>query len=71
VNFSRDFIDNANMGTAGESMIIHGIVNTLTSLPDIQQVRFLVEGTVRPTYIHAVFDEPFVRNEGIITYKMD
>ncbi|HBQ64332.1 MAG TPA: hypothetical protein DD727_05315 [Clostridiales bacterium] len=66
VDFSREFVSNANVGTAGESMIISGIVNTLTSLPEIRQVKFLVEGQGRPAYIHMVFDQPFVRDESSI-----
>ncbi len=43
IDFSREVL-NANVGAAGEALGIQSIVNTLTELPEIEQVMFLVEG---------------------------
>ncbi|MCX7922510.1 MAG: GerMN domain-containing protein [Clostridia bacterium] len=66
INLSREFVDNNHTGTAGESMTINSIVNSLTELSTVKKVQFLIEGKVRPAYIHLVFDKPFVRNESMI-----
>ncbi len=44
VNFSKEFAKKHCGGTLSEKMTIYSIVNTLTSLPDIQSVRFTVDG---------------------------
>jgi len=44
VNFSKDFVENHCGGTLSEKMTIYSIVNTLTSLPEINKVNFLVNG---------------------------
>ncbi len=66
LNLSKEFVDNHNGGTAGESMTINSIVNSLTEIPQIKKVKFLIEGDVREAYIHSVFSEPFERNASII-----
>lgn len=66
LNLSKEFITNSNSGTAGESMTINSIVNTLTEINGIKKVQFLIEGKKEPVYLHLVFDEPFSRNEDII-----
>ncbi len=66
LNLSREFVDNSPGGTAGELMTLYSIINTMTELPDIKKVQFLIEGQKEEIYIHAIFDEPFVRNEEII-----
>lgn len=66
LNLSREFVDNSPGGTAGELMTLYSIINTMTELPDIKKVQFLIEGQKEDIYIHAIFDEPFVRNEEII-----
>ncbi len=71
VDFSKEFVENSPGGTASERMAIYSIVNTLTELEGIQQVQFLIEGEKREIYTHAVFDEPFSRNESIIAKKTD
>ena len=43
IDFSREVLS-ANVGAAGEALGIQSIVNTLTELPEIEQVMFLVEG---------------------------
>lgn len=66
LNLSREFVDNSNNGSAGEIMTIYSIVNTLTELPGINKVQFLIDGQIREAYIHSEFSEPFSRNEDII-----
>jgi spore germination protein GerM len=66
LNLSREFIDNHPGGTAGELMTLSSIVNSLTELPDIKNVQFLIEGQKQEVYLHVVFDEPFSRYEEMI-----
>lgn len=66
LNLSREFVDNHPGGSAGESMTLHSIINTMTELPGIDKVQFLIEGQKQEAYIHAVFNEPFERNEEVI-----
>jgi len=66
LNLSEEFIDNAVGGSAGELVTVYSIVNTLTELPGIEKVQFLIDGKVREAYIHLEFSEPFERNEKAI-----
>lgn len=66
LNLSKEFVDNSPGGSAGELMTLYSIINTLTELQGIEKVQFLIEGQKQEAYIHAVFDEPFERNEDII-----
>lgn len=43
-NFSKEIKTNHWGGSAGETMTIFSLVNTLTQLPEIQKVQFLIEG---------------------------
>ena len=43
VSFSKDLIDK-NYTEKEEALIIYSIVNTLTSLPDIEEVQILIDG---------------------------
>lgn len=66
VNFSKEFIDKHPGGTSGELMTIYSIVNSLTELPDVNSVQFLIEGQKVEVFKHLVFNEPFERYEDII-----
>jgi len=66
LDLSREFVDNNPGGSAGELMALYSIVNTMTELPGIDKVQFLIEGQKREVYIHAIFDAPFKRNDDII-----
>ena len=66
IDLSKEFVENNHGGTAGESMTVYSIVNSLTGLSGVKKVQFLVEGKKLEVYLHLVFDEPFPRNEGII-----
>ena len=64
VDFSRDLIEKHVGGSTGEMMTIAPIVNSLTELPGIKKVQFLVEGKKEKTLAgHVIFDEPFERSE--------
>ncbi len=65
VNFSKEYVDNTPGGTASERMAIYSVVNTLTELEGVQKVQFLIEGKKQEIYSHAIFDEPFSRDESI------
>lgn len=66
VNLSQDFIAKHPGGSAGEMMTIYSVVNSLTELEEVEKVQFLVEGQKMDVFIHMVFNEPFVRDEGLI-----
>jgi len=44
VDFSEEFKENYQLGSAAEIMTVYSIVNTLTEFPAIKKVKFLVEG---------------------------
>lgn len=44
VDFSRELLTSHWGGSMGEIMTVYSVVNTLSSLPGIEQVKFLVEG---------------------------
>ncbi|MDP2210519.1 MAG: GerMN domain-containing protein [Candidatus Aquicultor sp.] len=72
VDFSKEVLF-ANVGAAGEELGIAQIVNTLTGLPDIERVKFLVEGDeeglvdgreIRDWWGHiGLYEQPFSRAE--------
>lgn len=66
LNLSSEFVDNNPGGTAFEAVLINSIVNSLTELPHVQKVQFLINGEKREVYTHTVFDMPFERNESFI-----
>ncbi|NJD01410.1 MAG: GerMN domain-containing protein [Ruminiclostridium sp.] len=66
LDLSKEFVDNHPGGTAGESMTLNSIVNSLTELNTVKQVQFLIEGEKREVYTHAEFDKPFSRNTDMI-----
>lgn len=63
VNLSSEFVDNSPGGTASERMTLDSVVNSLTELDYVKKVQFLIDGKKREVYTHAIFDEPFTRNE--------
>lgn len=68
LDLSKEFVDNNIGGTAGEAMTLYSIINSLTELPGVEKVQFLIEGQKRDVYTHSVFNEPFSRNESLIKY---
>lgn len=43
-NFSRELVTGFRGGSENEQVTLYAIINTLTSLPDVEKVRILVEG---------------------------
>ncbi len=66
VNLSQEFKTKHPGGSAGETMTIYSIVNTLTELDTIDKVQFLIEGQKQEVFIHYIFNEPFERDEKLI-----
>lgn len=66
VNLSQEFKSKHSGGSAGETMTIFSIVNTLTELDTIDKVQFLIEGQKMEVFIHYIFNEPFERDEKLI-----
>ncbi|OPJ55580.1 GerMN domain-containing protein [Alkalithermobacter paradoxus] len=66
VNFSKEFIENHQGGSTGETMTIYSIVNSLTELENITGVLFLIEGEKRENLGHYSINEPFRRAENLI-----
>lgn len=66
VNFSKEFRDNHNGGSSGETVTIYAIVNSLTEIKDIERVSFQIEGKAEKEFKgHYEFDKPFVRDESL------
>jgi len=67
VNFSREIQTNHPGGSAGETMTVYSIVNTLTQLEDIDAVQFLVEGEKEEAiWGHLYTLEPIEPNQELI-----
>lgn len=67
VDFSRELVDNHPGGSAGETMTIYSVVNTLTQIPEIKKVQFLVEGKKIETIAgHYDTSQPFERRDDLI-----
>lgn len=67
LNFSREIQVNHPGGTAGEAMTIYSLVTSLTELPEVREVQFLVEGEKNEAiWGHADTTRPFKRNPDMI-----
>lgn len=67
VNFSKEFRDNHNGGSAGETLTIYSIVNSLTEMKDVEKVIFNIDGKLEKEFKgHYEFDKPFVRDESLV-----
>lgn len=67
VNFSREFQTKHWGGSTGELLTIYSVVNTLTEVPGIEQVQFLVEGDKMESLAgHMDIQEPIRRDEHFI-----
>ncbi len=62
VNFSREFVEHHPGGSTGEWMTIDAVVFSLTELPEVEKVQFLVEGLKVETLAgHMSILEPLAR----------
>ncbi|MDP4180224.1 MAG: GerMN domain-containing protein [Bacillota bacterium] len=66
VDLSKEFVNNAFLGSAGAEITINAIVDSLTENKSIKKVMFLIEGKERESYSDLEFNKPFLRNESII-----
>ncbi|MCG8402363.1 MAG: GerMN domain-containing protein [Firmicutes bacterium] len=67
VDFSKEVLNNTNVGSSGEALGIQSAVNTLTEFPNIEKVAFQVEGSskgpARDWWGHiGLYDQPFDRD---------
>ncbi|HEY3298586.1 MAG TPA: GerMN domain-containing protein [Armatimonadota bacterium] len=58
VDFSKEFRDNFNGGSEGESLTVDAILRTLGQFPEIKQVQLLVEGQPLDTLGHLDLSNP-------------
>ena len=71
VNLSKDFVDKHPGGKDAERLTIYSIVNSLTEIKDIQEVKFLINGKAYETYKgNFKFDAAFPRNVSIISNEV-
>jgi germination protein M len=66
VNLSKEFVNKYQGGTAGETLTVYSVVNSLTELGTIDSVQFLIEGEKRDEFVHMVINEPISRDASII-----
>jgi germination protein M len=67
VDFSEEIRTRHWGGSTGEILTVYSIVNTLTELPEIEQVRFLIEGEEIETLTgHLDLSQPVYPDEGLI-----
>jgi len=67
VDFSKEFVERHPGGSAGETMTIYSIVNTLAEFPSIQRVKFLVGGKEIETLAgHMDLTEPIAPDTDLI-----
>ena len=65
VDLSKEFINNAPAGIEEESMVIYSIVNTLTELNEISEVKFLINGEENKSFKDGKisFKDVFIKND--------
>lgn len=65
VDLSKEFIDNAPSGIVEESMVIYSIINTLTELNEVSNVKFLINGEENKSFKDGKisFKDVFAKND--------
>ena len=65
VDLSKEFIDNAPAGIEEESMVVYSIVNSLTELNEVSNVKFLINGEENKSFKDGkiTFNEIFTKND--------
>ncbi|NLJ24811.1 MAG: GerMN domain-containing protein [Firmicutes bacterium] len=72
VDFSREFQTEHWGGSTGDTFTLFSVVNSLTELPGINAVQFLVEGEVEEAILgHTDTTEPISRREDLINRDPD
>ena len=66
INLSQSFRDNFEGGATGEQMVLYSIVNTLTTLEDVNSVEFLLEGELKAAILGGLdTSTPVTPNESL------
>ena len=63
VDLSREFYDNRPRTALGERLVLYAIIDSLTALPGVDSVRFLLEGEPIGEYVYRSLAEPLARYE--------
>lgn len=65
VDLSKEFIDNAPAGIEEESMVVYSIVNSLTELNEVSNVKFLINGEENKSFKDGKlsFKDTFTKND--------
>lgn len=67
VNFSREMMTNHWGGTTGETLTSQSVIITLTQLPEIKKVQFLIEGKKEESiWGHGYTGEPLLPGKDIV-----
>ncbi len=67
VNFDRSVVREHPGGSAGEIATVYAVVNTLTELPGVSEVMWLIEGQVVESLVgHMDLSSPLVRSDEVI-----
>lgn len=70
LDLSSEFQKNFGGGSAGEQMTMYSIVNTLTTLPNVKSVQFLLNGKKEDGILESLeTSKPLKRNESLIIKK--
>lgn len=68
VDFAKDIVENHSGGSAGESLTVASIVNTLTEFEEVNAVMLTIEGS--PFSLgHSLCDKPMEKIEEMIRVK--
>ncbi len=68
VDFGTEFLSRYPRGSAGETMFVYSIVNTLTEFPEVKGVKFLAGGPIPPSRDYNYdLTQVFSRNESLIS----
>jgi len=70
LDLSSEFQKNFGGGSAGEQMTMYSIVDTLTTLPNVKSVQFLLNGKKMDGMLESIeSSKPLKRNESLIIKK--
>lgn len=69
INFSQDFLQNSLESGILDEYVIYTIVNTVTEIPEIEGVIFLIEGKRIKLYGKVDLSIPAIRNEKYLTVE--
>ena len=67
INFSKEFIENQNLGKEYEELIVKSIVNTVTELNEVDGVVILIEGEENKAFEDGelIFNKIFIKDKNI------